>query len=76
MPRTTEIRLSACSITLPSVADMAICGSSIDSLLPMSEAKPLNTDSTHTSAAVVTTTPHIDMMEMMLTALCVFFATR
>ena len=61
--------LSALDMAFPLAAFTMIGGSSLASLLPMRLEKPLNTDNTHTIAAVVTTTPHIATIEMMLTAL-------
>ena len=68
--------LSALVMVFPWAALTTSCGSSFDNLSPISPEKPLNTDNTHTMAAVVTITPHTATIDMMLTALWVFFDFR
>ena len=75
-PLSTCITLSTCAMALPWLAVMAISGSSVAKRFIIMPRKPLNTLSTHTSAAVVTTTPSSEMMLMMFTALWAFFDTR
>ena len=67
---------SADAITLPSTGVILNCGSLFDIRPSAMSLKPLNTDSTHTIAAVATATPAIDTIDMILTALWVFFENR
>ena len=75
-PAIADAMLSAASITLPLAGVTLRSASMRDNCLSDNRPNPLNTDSTTTIAAVATATPVIDMADMTLTALCLFFDIR
>ena len=72
MPSTESVSANV----LPRDGVTITSGASVSSFSVSMSRNPLNTDSTHTMAAVATAMPHIDTAEMAVTALCDFLANR